>query len=63
MKCIKCKTEMACYNDVNDISVRIDWLRCSKCSSEAEVVYSTNGDRRVIKLTWNSYDRVLGELR
>jgi DNA-directed RNA polymerase subunit M/transcription elongation factor TFIIS len=39
MECITCKEIMKCVDDVNDISVRIDWLVCPKCGSKAEIVY------------------------
>lgn len=51
MKCITCKTEMKCENDVNDISTRIDWLVCPKCNSSTEVEYGNNGEY-ITKLIW-----------
>lgn len=51
MKCHTCKTEMKCYDDVNDMSVRIDWLKCPKCNSWAEVTYGNNGEY-IEKVIW-----------
>ena len=44
MKCFTCKTKMKCINDVNDISVRIDWYECPKCNSSSEIIYGNNGE-------------------
>src|SRR5512138_57477 len=44
MKCLTCNTEMVCYNDVNDIYQRIDWLKCPKCDSKAEIIYGNHGE-------------------
>jgi Zn finger protein HypA/HybF involved in hydrogenase expression len=44
MKCLTCKTEMKCYDDVNEISTRIDWVKCPKCGSIAEIIYGNNGE-------------------
>jgi hypothetical protein len=44
MKCFTCKTEMKCYSDVNDISNRIDFVKCEKCGSRADIVYGNNGE-------------------
>ena len=52
MKCITCKTVMKCIDDVNGASVRIDWLECPKCKSQAEVVFGQNG-KYIEKVTWN----------
>jgi len=51
MKCITCKSEMICYDDVNDISIRIDWVKCPKCNSKAEIQYENNGEY-VEKVVW-----------
>lgn len=51
MECFNCKTVMECYDDVNYVSVRIDWLECPKCESQAEIVYNTN-DNSIKKLSW-----------
>lgn len=51
MECITCKETMKCVNDVNDISIRIDWLECPKCKSTAEVIYGANG-KYITKVTW-----------
>ena len=51
MKCLKCETEMKCYNDVNDIAVRIDWKRCPNCGAEAELIYDAL-DNGISKVIW-----------
>lgn len=51
MKCHTCKTRMVCYDDVNDVDVRIDWLRCPKCGSHAEIKYGNNGEY-IKKVSW-----------
>lgn len=38
MECITCKTKMVCENDVVESHTRIDFLKCPKCGSEADVV-------------------------
>lgn len=52
MKCITCKTEMKCIDDVNEISTRIDWLECPKCKSKAEVTFGSNGEY-IEKVIWD----------
>lgn len=50
-----CGEEMKCVDDVNDIDIRIDWLRCPKCNSFAEIIYDNNN--RIDSTTWKrSYD-------
>lgn len=51
MKCHTCKTVMECYDDVNDVGVRIDWVKCPKCSSTAEIRYGNNGEY-IEKVVW-----------
>ena len=51
MKCFTCKTEMICEDDVNDIIVRIDWEKCPKCGSKAEIDYGEQGEY-VNKIIW-----------
>lgn len=51
MECLTCSTKMQCYNDVNDISTRIDWVKCPKCGSEAEIRYGENG-KYITEVTW-----------
>ncbi len=51
MKCFTCKEEMKCYDDINDISVRIDFVKCPKCNSMAEIIYHPiNG--YILKVDW-----------
>ena len=52
MKCITCKTEMKCFDDVNEISTRIDWLKCPKCKSTAEVTFGGHGEY-IAKVIWD----------
>jgi Zn finger protein HypA/HybF involved in hydrogenase expression len=35
---------MKCVDDVNDISVRIDFVECPKCGSKADIIYENNGE-------------------
>jgi Zn finger protein HypA/HybF involved in hydrogenase expression len=51
MKCLTCKTEMECKDDVNDVSTRIDWVVCPKCGSTAEITYGNNGEY-IEKVFW-----------
>lgn len=51
MECFTCKTKMDCFNDVNDISIRIDWVKCPKCNSEAQIDYGQNG-KYIEKVLW-----------
>lgn len=51
MKCITCKTQMKCVSDVNNISVRIDFVECPKCGSKADIIYGNNGEY-VDKVNW-----------
>lgn len=51
MKCLTCKTEMECYDDVNDEHARIDWEKCPKCGSKAEIVYGDNGEY-ILEANW-----------
>jgi len=44
MNCFTCKNEMVCVDDVNEISVRMDFVKCPKCNSEAEIYYGKNGE-------------------
>jgi len=47
MKCFTCHTEMICYDDVNEESVRIDYVKCPKCGT----VYMCNGHIELIEIT------------
>ena len=51
MKCHTCKTEMICYNDVNEISTRIDFEKCPKCNSKADIIYGNNGEY-ILEVLW-----------
>ena len=51
VKCLTCKTEMMCIDDVNDIGTRIDWVECPKCKSKAEIQYGNNGEY-ILKVIW-----------
>jgi len=44
MKCITCKTIMVCFDDVNEVSTRIDFVKCPKCGLSADIIYSNNGE-------------------
>jgi len=45
MQCLTCGEQMKCYNDVNDISVRIDWEQCPKCGSWSQIEYNSKGQQ------------------
>jgi Zn finger protein HypA/HybF involved in hydrogenase expression len=51
MKCFTCKTEMKCTDDINEETVRIDWLECPKCNSNAYVSYGNHGEY-IEKVVW-----------
>ena len=51
MNCLNCKTEMKCIDDVNEISVRIDWEECPVCKSQAEIIFDRN-DMSIEKIIW-----------
>lgn len=51
MKCITCKSEMICKDDVNDVNTRIDWVECPKCGSKAEIEYGNNGEY-ITRVIW-----------
>lgn len=51
MQCLNCQTIMICYDDVNDIYARIDWLKCPKCHSKAEIIYDVHSNE-IKNLTW-----------
>jgi hypothetical protein len=42
---------MICCDDVNDISARIDWVKCPKCGSKAEIEYGNHGEF-INKVIW-----------
>jgi len=42
---------MKCIDDVNDISVRIDFVKCPKCGSKANIIYGNNGEY-IEKVEW-----------
>lgn len=50
MECYTCKTKMECVDDINTEFLRIDWFKCPKCKSKAEVIYGNHGEyiKRVI---------------
>ncbi len=51
MKCLTCKTEMKCIDDVNEIHARIDFVECPKCKSKADIIYGNNGEY-IKKVIW-----------
>lgn len=44
MKCFTCKSTMECVDDINVETCRIDWFKCPKCNSRAEVNYGGGGE-------------------
>jgi len=51
MDCFTCQTKMKCVDDVNDVTARIDILKCPLCGSTASVVFGMNG-KFVEKVDW-----------
>ena len=51
MICHCCNEQMKCVDDVNEISTRIDWMRCPKCNSFAEIEYDTSS-HKIIQVVW-----------
>ena len=49
MDCMTCGDEMICYDEVNDETLRIDWFRCVRCSSWAEIAYNKKGHKEQVK--------------
>lgn len=55
MECLECKTEMECVGKLDNISSRVDWLKCPHCNATAEIIYNGgNGEYRekIIHATW-----------
>lgn len=50
MECMACGKTMVCYDDINDEIYRIDWLKCPKCGSWAEITYNKKGFKETV--TW-----------
>lgn len=51
MKCVTCKTKMECIDDVNETHTRIDFVKCPKCGSTANIIYGDNGEY-IKKVEW-----------
>ena len=51
MECMTCQEKMICYDDINESHTRIDWLKCPKCNSKAEIIYSVTQGFKT-KVTW-----------
>lgn len=51
MKCFKCNTEMKCYDDINYETVRMDFEKCPKCNSKAEIIYNIS-THTISKVIW-----------
>jgi Zn finger protein HypA/HybF involved in hydrogenase expression len=51
MKCHTCATIMKCYDDVNEVHARIDWVKCPKCGSKATITYGNYGEY-IEKVEW-----------
>lgn len=56
MKCLECGEEMLCVDDVNDISTKIDFLKCEKCGATAEITYDNNIQKRKEMVVWKKYE-------
>lgn len=42
MTCLCCGEQMKCVDDVNNNTTRLDWERCPKCNSFAEIEYNVH---------------------
>lgn len=51
MECLTCKIRMVCVDDVNDTSIRLDFMECPKCNSKATIEYGDNG-KYIEVVTW-----------
>jgi Zn finger protein HypA/HybF involved in hydrogenase expression len=53
MICLRCNNKMKCYDDVNYIDTRIDFVQCPMCDAKGEIIYKQ--DRMTIdKVNWKS---------
>lgn len=55
MKCFTCQSEMKNINDIVYESVRIDWYKCPKCNSIAQVELHPKGNY-IEKVIWERTD-------
>ena len=51
MDCLTCNDLMVCYDDVNTETIRIDFVYCRRCGSEAVITYGDHG-KYISKVTW-----------
>jgi len=48
MYCCLCKTELICYDDVNNIGLRLDFMKCPQCGVKADIILSS-GELKNVK--------------
>lgn len=56
MECYTCKEEMKCYDDICQETVRIDWYKCPRCNSVAQVRLDPN-KYFPIEVIWSREER------
>lgn len=47
MYCCLCKTELVCYDDVNNTGFRADFMKCPNCGVKADVILSNQSPQNV----------------
>lgn len=57
MNCLTCHDLMVCYDDVNTMTIRIDFVRCKRCGSKATITYGDKG-RYISKVTWQREGKI-----
>lgn len=51
MECYTCKDEMKCVTDIVQEHLRVDFLKCIRCKSEATITYGRGG-KYIQKIEW-----------
>ena len=52
MKCYACGENMKNVDDINDMAIRMDFKKCPKCGSAAQIVYNVQ-EGYIIKVIWD----------
>lgn len=52
MRCLRCGEIMIDYDDVVQDNLRIDWKRCPRCGSKAEVILHPH-EYYILQATWS----------
>ena len=55
MNCITCGTEMEIYSDQKYLYTKLEWLKCPKCDSQAEITDSKE-DGSIIAMNWCKFE-------